>query len=132
MMASLTILTIDDDGRQCTDHLTKTTTKNNNPADDDTNANSIPDYLESAVALGVNNFDVKRTVTIYPNPASSVLNIDNKSNETISNIALYNINGVKVKEIKSTEAMQSIPVSDLQSGIYFGKKFRIERASNQL
>jgi len=78
--------------------------------------------MKAAVALGGQTiFDVKRTVTIYPNPASSVLNIDNKSNETISNIALYNINGVKVKEIKSTEAMQSIPVSDLQSGIYFVK-----------
>lgn len=94
---------------------------NNNPADDDTNANSIPDYLESAVALAVNNFDIKKYVSVYPNPVSTVLNIENKSNESISNIAIYTINGALVKEIKSSEAMQTIPVSDLQNGIYFVK-----------
>jgi hypothetical protein len=94
---------------------------NNNPADDDTNVNSIPDYLESAVALAVNNFDIKKYVSVYPNPVSTVLNIENKSNETISNIAIYSINGSLVKEIKSTEAMQTISVSDLQNGIYFVK-----------
>ncbi|WP_309640339.1 T9SS type A sorting domain-containing protein [Flavobacterium sp.] len=94
---------------------------NNNPLDDDTNANSLPDYLENSVALGVNNFDIKNNLTIYPNPASSVLNIENKSNETISNIAIYAINGTLVKEIKSNEAMQAIPVADLQNGIYFVK-----------
>ncbi|WP_309640338.1 T9SS type A sorting domain-containing protein [Flavobacterium sp.] len=94
---------------------------NNNPADDDTNANSIPDYLENAVALGVNNFDINQQVSIYPNPASSVLNIENTSNEAISNIAIYAINGALVKEIKSNEAMQAIPVADLQNGIYFVK-----------
>lgn len=104
------VLTIDEDYNH-----------NNNPVDDDTNANSIPDYLESAVALGVNNFDIKQYVSVYPNPVSTVLNIENKSNETISNIAIYSINGALVKEIKSTDAMQAIPVSDLQNGIYFVK-----------
>jgi hypothetical protein len=116
----LNYLDNDDDG----DHIltiNEDYDHNNNPADDDTNANTIPDYLESAVALGVNNFDIKKSVTIYPNPASSVLNIDNKSSETISNIAVYNINGSLIKEIKSSEAMQAVPVSDLQSGIYFVK-----------
>jgi hypothetical protein len=104
------VLTIDEDYNN-----------NNNPADDDTNANSIPDYLENAVALGVNIFDVKKNVTIFPNPVSTVLNIENKSNEVISNIAIYSINGTLVKEIKSSEAMQAIPVADLQNGIYFVK-----------
>ncbi len=94
---------------------------NNNPADDDTNANSIPDFLENAVALGVNIFDIKKSVTIFPNPVSTVLNIENKSNEMISNIAIYGINGTLVKEIKSSEAMQAIPVADLQNGVYFVK-----------
>ena len=94
---------------------------NNNPSDDDTNANSIPDYLDNAVALGVNNFDIKKKLTIFPNPVSTILNIENKSNEVISNIAIYGINGTLVKEIKSSEAMQAIPVADLQNGIYFVK-----------
>jgi hypothetical protein len=104
------ILTINEDYNQ-----------NHNPADDDTNANNIPDYLESAVALAVNHFEAQNSIVIYPNPASSVLNIDNALNEPISNIAIYAINGAKVKEIKSAEATQSISVADLQSGIYFVK-----------
>lgn len=94
---------------------------NNNPGDDDTNANSIPDYLENAVALGINIFDIKNNVTIFPNPVSTVLNIENKSNEVISNIAIYSINGTLVKEIKSSEALQAISVADLQNGVYFVK-----------
>lgn len=46
---------------------------NGNPGDDDTNGNLIPDYLENAVFLGTGNFDIQNEVTIYPNPASSIL-----------------------------------------------------------
>jgi hypothetical protein len=94
---------------------------NNNPADDDTNANSIPDYLEITVALGVNAFSLQNEVTIYPNPVSSVLNIDNKSNESVAAISIYNLNGALVNEVKSSTSLQSISVADLQSGIYFVK-----------
>jgi hypothetical protein len=94
---------------------------NNNPADDDTNGNDIPDYLENSVFLGVGNFDIQNEVTIYPNPASSVLNIDNRSSEGISAIAVYNLSGSLVDEVKSTTSLQSISVAALQSGIYFIK-----------
>ena len=94
---------------------------NNNPADDDTNANSIPDYLENAVMLAVNNFSIQNEVAIYPNPASSILNIENKSNETVTALSIYNLNGALVKEVKSTTSLQSISVADLERGIYFVK-----------
>jgi hypothetical protein len=94
---------------------------NNNPADDDTNANSIPDYLENTGALGVNSNTVKKEVTIYPNPASSILNIDNQSNESVTAIMIYNTNGTLVKEAKSETSLPSISVAELQSGIYFLK-----------
>jgi hypothetical protein len=94
---------------------------NGNPSDDDTNSNGTPDYLENAVALGVNNFVIQNEVTIYPNPASSILNIENKSNESVAAISIYNLNGAMVKEVKSSTSLQSISVADLQSGIYFVK-----------
>ncbi len=94
---------------------------NNNPGDDDTNGNSIPDYLENAVALGVDNFTVQKEVTIYPNPTSSVLNIDNKSNESVTAISIYNLNGALVKHLKSSTSLQSISVTDLEMGVYFVK-----------
>ena len=94
---------------------------NNNPADDDTNGNEIPDYLDNTVFLGLNNVTLNNEVKIYPNPASSILNIDNQSNEVVSAIAIYNLSGALVQEVKSTTSLQSISVADLQSGIYFVK-----------
>ena len=93
-----------------------------NPSNDDTNSNFVPDYLENTVALGVSNFSVEKEVTIFPNPTSAILNIDNKSTETVSAIAIYNINGSVVKEVKSSaNSLQAISVADLQSGVYMVK-----------
>lgn len=95
---------------------------NNNPLDDDTNADGIPDYLQSAVALGINqNAGQARLISIYPNPASDLLNIDNKTGQNISEIALYSINGVLVKQAKNVQSLTTIAVGDLQSGLYFVK-----------
>ena len=93
---------------------------NNNPTDDDTNANGMPDYLDNAVALGVITNQLQNdTVLIYPNPASDLLNINNKSGQSISNVAVYSITGMLVKTAKATGTLTTIPVSDLQGGIYF-------------
>jgi hypothetical protein len=94
---------------------------NNNPADDDTNANSIPDYLENAVTLGVSSYAIQKDITIYPNPTSSILNIENKSNESVAAVSIYNLSGALVKEVKSSTSLPSISVAELQSGIYFVK-----------
>jgi hypothetical protein len=60
-------------------------------------------------------------VTIYPNPASSILNIENKSNESVVAVSIYNLSGALVKEVKSSTSLPSISVVELQSGIYFVK-----------
>ena len=95
---------------------------NNNPLDDDTDNDGTPDYLQFGIALGTNGFEIaKNSISIFPNPASDVLNIANKSNETISNVSVYSINGLLVKQIEKNSAMDKIQVSDLQSGVYFIK-----------
>ena len=95
--------------------------QNNNPADDDTNNNGLPDYLEYDVALGVKGHKLESMISLYPNPASTVLNIENKSGETINSVSIYSVTGALVKEIKNVDNVQSISVSDLQNGIYFVK-----------
>ncbi|WP_296145991.1 T9SS type A sorting domain-containing protein [uncultured Flavobacterium sp.] len=94
---------------------------NNNPADDDTNSNGIPDYLESAVALGVKNNDFKNSISLYPNPASTILNIENRSGEEIKSVSIYSITGALVKQVNNAQAAESISVSELQTGMYFVK-----------
>jgi len=65
-----------------------------------------------------NQFSAK-TLNIYPNPATDVLNIDNKTGQSISEIAVYSVSGMRVKQARNTQT--SIAVSDLQSGVYFVK-----------
>lgn len=94
---------------------------NNNPADDDINQDGTADYLQNSV-LGVNqNQASAKTLSIYPNPATDVLNIDNKTGQSISAIEIYSINGMRVKQTQAGQASSAIPVGDLQSGIYFVK-----------
>lgn len=91
---------------------------NNNPADDDTNSNGIPDYLEQAVALGVAQNTLNNLISVYPNPASNLFYITNKSDEAVVNVAIYAINGALVREIKNPSDTNAIEISDLQTGVY--------------
>lgn len=93
-----------------------------NPGNDDSNSNGMPDYLESAVALGVNPVSLTNdAIKLYPNPTSNVLNIQNNTDDTNASIEIYSINGVNVKSFKATESLTTISVSDLQTGVYFVK-----------
>ena len=60
------ILTIDEDYNN-----------NGNPTDDDTNNNMIPDYLESSVALSVEDFNVIE-FKLFPNPQKAKLTFSSK------------------------------------------------------
>ena len=104
------VLTINEDYNQ-----------NNNPADDDVNNNGIPDYLDSAVALGVESSDFNNSISIYPNPASTVINIENRSSEEINSVSIYSITGAVVKQINNAQEIKSISISELQNGMYFVK-----------
>lgn len=91
---------------------------NNNPMDDDADGDGIPNFLENS-ALSNQNFALRNNISIFPNPASDILNIDNKTNEQITAISIYSVKGDLVKEIKSNN--NSISVSELHNGVYFVK-----------
>ena len=91
-----------------------------NPMATDENGNGIPDYLETSQLSVVQN-SLDTMISLYPNPASDVFYINNKSDQTVSNIAVYSINGRLVKEIRNAAETNAIYVSDLQAGIYFVK-----------
>ena len=104
------VLTIDEDYNN-----------NNNPLDDDINTDGIPDYLQNQVFLSTKNHELKNAIKIYPNPASSFLNINNSTSEKISRIDIYSVNGILVKQISESQSVTAIPLNDFQSGIYFVK-----------
>lgn len=62
------------------------------------------------------NAEPQQEVSIYPNPASSMLIITSQSGQHISNIEFYNIAGLKVKEYNNKEG--AIDISDLSNGLY--------------
>ena len=93
---------------------------NNNPMDDDSNGNGIPDYLDSPQLSTIQNSAIT-SISIYPNPTSDAFFVSNKSDQEISHIEVYSINGMLVKEIRNTAETTVIDVSNLQTGIYFVK-----------
>jgi hypothetical protein len=92
-----------------------------NPSNDDTNNNGTPDYLEFGVALGVQNTSFENLISLYPNPASSIIYIENTSTLAINAISIYSINGSLLRELNDGQNFETIPVSDLASGVYFIK-----------
>ena len=68
-----------------------------------------------------NSTFLKSLVSIYPNPTSDVLYIDNPNFEKINSLEIISINGTIVKQENRISNLQSINVSNLQSGVYFVK-----------
>ena len=68
-------------------------------------------------ALGVDeNVLTNLNISIFPNPVSDYLTIDNAGNNKIQKIDLYNTNG---QLLYSTTSQETINFSSFESGIYF-------------
>ena len=55
---------------------------------------------------------------LYPNPASNVLYVQNKSKELHSTLEIYSVVGQKVLETKLTETISEINTAEFPSGLY--------------
>lgn len=64
----------------------------------------------------------KANFTIYPNPATEVLNIELQNDATLENVTIYNNLGQKIKTVKQN----TVDVSTLAKGLYF-----VEVTTNQ-
>ncbi|MFK7832348.1 MAG: T9SS type A sorting domain-containing protein [Winogradskyella sp.] len=105
------ILTIDEDYNN-----------NGDPTDDDTNNNTVPDYLESAVALSLNEF-ITMNFSVFPNPAKDEFTIQlTSSYSEIGNLTIYNIQGKMIlKDINVDGNRTIVDISSLESGLYFAE-----------
>ena len=66
--------------------------------------------------LGIDDNEFNNSITMYPNPATSILNIDSKLT-TVSKVELYSVLGSKVLETNESK----INIENLSSGIYLVK-----------
>ncbi|ESU21103.1 hypothetical protein FEDK69T_26580 [Flavobacterium enshiense DK69] len=80
--------------------------------------------------IGIDSFSVSRTLgtseffaenfSVYPNPASNVLNFSVKNSAQINNIQILDLNGRIVKSNNFSAVSEAqINVSDLNAGVYF-------------
>lgn len=74
--------------------------------------------IEKIITTGIKN-NTLTTVTLFPNPSTGLLNINNV--EAISTIEVYNVIGDKVYSSKLDKGNNSIDLSNLANGSYFVK-----------
>lgn len=82
--------------------------------------NAIGNKLNTAVPQPC----LKNSISVYPNPASSVINVEFNDNKlTKKNVGLYNTIGVKVQDyiVDGNQSRFQLDVSTIDNGIYFLK-----------
>jgi len=77
--------------------------------------NQYREYINPNLSIGENNW-LKNAISIYPNPASALINISALEGVEVHSIMLYSALG---QQILSAEGVNSIDVSILPSGVYY-------------
>jgi len=79
----------------------------------------LPAAASYALPLNVNEFaDGKSTVNIYPNPASTFINIDVINGHRVGMVRIYNTVGTLVKSLDMNGSEKEIDISELPTGLY--------------
>lgn len=82
--------------------------------------------MTGATALGVNSVAAANSVTVFPNPAHNMLNV-NFTAASATTVSLMNVMGQVVAKQTVTGGTASFNVADLASGVYI---YSIESAGN--
>ncbi|MCB0461092.1 MAG: T9SS type A sorting domain-containing protein [Flavobacteriaceae bacterium] len=82
------------------------------------NIDATATFSEDCSTLSVADFNLEQQITLYPNPANEILNLDFPETVNVKNIEIYDLLGKKVKNFKN---LRLIEIKHLQSGMYFVK-----------
>jgi len=74
--------------------------------------------VDTIVGIAENSLDIG--LTLYPNPASQVVNLVNKTNISLEKMMIYDINGKLVSQtnLRTMQGEKAVDVSSLASGVY--------------
>ncbi|AFL81453.1 HYR domain-containing protein [Aequorivita sublithincola DSM 14238] len=74
--------------------------------------------VETTIGVGENSLD--KGLALYPNPASNVVNLVNKTNISLEKMMIYDINGklVNTTDLRTMQGEKAVDVSSLASGVY--------------
>ncbi len=79
--------------------------------------------------LGLNEHDIDKTITIYPNPARNAITINSKNE--IKTVQLFDVNG-RILMTKISNGLEAIvPISEYSNGVYFLKVFTEKGAKTE-
>ena len=85
--------------------------------------------VNSAIAVydynpsGIDSYELRDNLSIYPNPATDVVFIDAKDNALIERVELFNAFGQLIRSVEVGNAKAEISVSEFATGTYFAKVF---------
>ncbi|MEW4924618.1 T9SS type A sorting domain-containing protein [Algibacter sp. 2305UL17-15] len=99
---------------------------NSDVADDASgNGNTAATQFNIDFDSTLTNVDVvlEKGLTIYPNPANTVINISNTANLELTGLQLIDVQGrtIRSQETNPNDAIQVMDISEINSGIYFIK-----------
>jgi len=86
------------------------------------------DYID-VHPIGISEVLDSDMISIYPNPASNILHVENTSGEDIS-LSIYNITGQQVISKRIAEGSTTLNVDHLDAGIYFIRYITDSNAMN--
>lgn len=73
----------------------------------------------NSAVLGLQEFELKNQISVYPNPAADFLFVKNESSAEIHNIIIYNVLGEEI--VKTKNPGNKITLSRLQPGVHLIK-----------
>ncbi len=86
-------------------------------SDDDSFDEDDPTIVELPKNLSVESETLQNSITIYPNPATNRVTINNPRSIPLKSFLIHDIQGRMIK--KSVSTSEPIDISNLQSGVYF-------------
>jgi len=68
--------------------------------------------------VGVEELGVSSSLSVFPNPASNMVTINSGDNQVITGVAVYDMTGKLVQQLKASEANVSLDLSAYGNGVY--------------
>ena len=69
--------------------------------------------------LSVNNNELERAVSVYPNPSNGNLFIKNNGTQNLEKAEIFSVSGQKVKAFNQISNNNNLNIASLKSGMYF-------------
>lgn len=87
---------------------------------DEVNTTGYVSFYTNA-SLGLNKSNLEKTITVYPNPASTSINLQTPKNLSVDRIQITDLTGKKVFD--QNQSSNQINIQNFSNGLYILKVF---------